>query len=261
MTAKRKWMIALSVGLLLLALGGLIFGLHAMENDEPILPTGENYHTGRVIVKGNGVLFVDEHNSPVVLHDASVGGNLFAGLQTGDKVQVYYEFVMESYPAQAYTDYCRLIERGTPEDIPAETQQQLASIGWLTEERTATDCTPHTPVATPQTVDDPVIGYCGNTRASLTVTGETVTFYYGDAVTLTDILINLAYDPSAVCRCEAEFTADTEMAAGTFEVNLTKAFVRCDAGQAALTAEQVQALQEIVKNQTLCGYPLKAEFE
>lgn len=152
MTAKRKWMIALSVGLLLLALGGLIFGLHAMGNDEPILPTGENYHTGRVIVKGNRVLFVDEHNSPVVLHDASVGGNLFAGLQTGDKVQVYYEFVMESYPAQAYTDYCRLIERGTPEDIPAETQQQLASIGWLAEESVATDCSPHTPVATPQTL-------------------------------------------------------------------------------------------------------------
>lgn len=261
MTAKRKWMIALSVGLLVLAVGGLIFGLHAMGTDNPVLPTGENYHSGRVIVNNRGVLFVDEHNSPVVLHDASSGGNLFADLQTGDKVQVYYEFVMESYPAQAYTDYCRLIERGAPEDIPAEVQQQLASIGWLADESVATDCSPHTPAATPQTVDDPVIGYCGNTRAGLTVNGETVAFYYGDAVTLTDILINLAYDPAAVCRCEAEFTANTEMAAGAFEVNLTEAFVRCDAGQAALTTEQVQALQEIVQNQTLCGYPLKSEFK
>lgn len=256
MTVKRKWMIALSVMLLLLALGGLIFGLHAMEN---AVPDGVNYHTGWVVVKDGSVLMIEENGSPVVLHDASVGGNLFAGLQTGDKVQVYYEVVAESYPAQASTAYCRFLESGTLEDIPAETRQQLERFGWLEASADIASSHEHAPAAEPQTVDDPVDAYCGNTQASLTVNGETVWFTYGDAVTLTDILINLAYDPASVCECEAEFTAGTEMAASPYEISLTDAFVRCGKGQALLTEEQVNELREIVKNQTLCGYPLKSD--
>ncbi len=124
MTIKQN-RIAVAV---LVALFLLFAGCAATEADVPL---GDAFHTGRVVVKDGSVLLVDEHNSPVVLHDASVGGKLFAGLQTGDKVQVYYEFVAESYPAQASTAYCRFLESGTLEDIPVETRQQLEQFGWL----------------------------------------------------------------------------------------------------------------------------------
>lgn len=114
---------------LLIVLCLLVVGCAATEAD---VPTGDGYHTGRVVIAADGgVLFVDENGSPVVLSDRSAGGTLFDGLNTGDKVQVYYEFVAESYPAQASTAYCRFLESGTPEDIPAATRQQLAEMGWL----------------------------------------------------------------------------------------------------------------------------------
>ena len=64
-------------------------------------------------------------------------------------------------------------------------------------------------------------------------------------MTLTDILINLAYDPGQVCRCLPEFTVDTEF--GGYGVNLTESYARCEAGQAALTAEQTDAIRGILE--------------
>lgn len=104
----------------------------------------------------------------------------------------------------------------------------------------------HMTALTPQTVDDPVSGYCGNMITTVHLDGETYSFAGSDSVALTDILINLAYDPEKVCRCTAEFTVDTESTAG-FEVNLTMGFVRCYAGQADLTTQQVKTIQEILE--------------
>ncbi len=69
-------------------------------------------------------------------------------------------------------------------------------------------------------------------------------------MTLTDILINLAYAPGQVCRCLTEFTVDTEFGSGC-GVNLAQSFARCEAGQAALTAKQVNTIQGILDQN--CG--------
>lgn len=97
----------------------------------------------------------------------------------------------------------------------------------------------------PETVDDPVEGYCGNIVTTVYLNEGDFTLSGSDSVAITDILINLDYDPDQTCRCMAEFTVDTEMISG-IQVNLMESFARCDKGQAALTEEQVMLIQNII---------------
>lgn len=104
----------------------------------------------------------------------------------------------------------------------------------------------HAPADEPETTGGTEDGYCGNTSATVTLDGSAYTLSGSDAVTLTAILENLDYDPQSICNCLAEFTVETEV--GTeYEVNLTGYFARCDAGQAALTRKQADAIREIVQ--------------
>lgn len=89
--------------------------------------------------------------------------------------------------------------------------------------------------------------YCGNMEVTIDVTGEGFAISGTDAVMITDILVNLNYDPAQVCRCMAEFTVDTETLTG-IQVNLTEGFARCEKGQAALTEEQAEILREILQS-------------
>ena len=107
----------------------------------------------------------------------------------------------------------------------------------------------HTLAEQPQIVDDPVTGYCGNTMTSIILDGKEYTFMGSDSVNLTDILINLKYDPMHVCRCAPEFTVKTE-SGDPYGVNLNLGYVRCDEGQADLTPDQIEMIQQILDNQT-----------
>lgn len=105
----------------------------------------------------------------------------------------------------------------------------------------------HLEAAQTQTVDDPVSGYCGNTLTTVNRDGKEYTLSGSDSITLTDIVINLAYAPENVCRCVTEFSIITED--GTvYGVNLHNAFVRCETGQADLTGEQVEKIQAVIQN-------------
>ena len=107
----------------------------------------------------------------------------------------------------------------------------------------------HKPAEDPQTVDDPVTGYCGNTMTTIILDGKEYTFMGSDSVNLTDILINLKYDPMRVCRCAPEFTVKTEFGE-PHGVNLSQGYARCEEGQADLTEEQIERIREILNNQT-----------
>lgn len=104
----------------------------------------------------------------------------------------------------------------------------------------------HQTAAQPQTVDDPVSGYCGNTVTTLYIDGETYTFMYDESVTLTDILINLDYDPDKLCKCLPEYTVDTEFGKG-YGINLTDGYARCEKGQAELTDGQIDQISAIIE--------------
>ena len=100
---------------------------------------------------------------------------------------------------------------------------------------------------TEETVEDPVKGFCGNMTVVIDVAGERHTISGSDAVAITDILINLDYDPEQVCRCMTDITVDTETLTG-IRLNLTEAFARCEQGQAALTEKQSGIIREIIDN-------------
>ena len=115
----------------------------------------------------------------------------------------------------------------------------------------------HGPAAEPQTVADPITSYCGNTQTTLYIGDKEYTFMGGYSVELTDILINLEYDPMRVCRCRPEYTADTEFGLG-YGINLRAGYARCEKGQAELTQAQLDTIAEIITwaETTNCAYPV-----
>ncbi len=103
----------------------------------------------------------------------------------------------------------------------------------------------HEPCALPQTVSDPVMGYCGNTMTTVHFSnGKKHSFMFGNSVSLTDFLMHLKYDPQKTCSCLFEYKVDTEFESG-YEISLTKSFVRSTSGQADLTLEQIETLKDI----------------
>lgn len=106
----------------------------------------------------------------------------------------------------------------------------------------------HIPAEDPGLCAYPTVGYCGNIVTTVKLDGKEYSFMYDDSVALTDILTNqLTYDPDSICRCMADITVETELG-GPYYVNLEESFVRCDAGQAALTEEQLQRIRQIIEN-------------
>ena len=87
--------------------------------------------------------------------------------------------------------------------------------------------------------------YCGNMEVTIDVAGKRHVISGTDAVRVTDILINLEYDPAQVCRCMTDITVDTETLTG-IQLNIAQGFARCELGQAALTEEQADRLQQII---------------
>lgn len=98
------------------------------------------------------------------------------------------------------------------------------------------------------TVADPVSGYCGNTQTTLYYDGKVYSFMGGNSVTLTDMLINMEYDPEKSCKCYAEYKVDTEFGTGyELSVGENEGFARCEKGQADLTKEQLETVKDIIK--------------
>lgn len=196
---------------------------------------------GRLLLSLSGTaLLVTEGGEHIVLSVEADGDDPWNGFHSGDRIAVTHDGVEETYPAKTGAYDWKLLEEGTLEDVPEETLTALEELGW----DFCRDV--HEPAAEPQTVADPVSGYCGNTVTTVALDGEEYSFWGGDSVTLTDIVINLAYDPESVCRCLPEFTVDTEFGDG-YGVNLTESYVRCEAGQAALTAEQAETIRGILE--------------
>lgn len=201
---------------------------------------------GRLLLAEDGAaLLVTEDGMPMVLSVQAEGDDPWAGYHSGDRVRVAHDGVDDSYPQQTGAYAWERLEEGTLDDIPEETLTALEELGWDLGRGEH-----HEPTAEPQTVADPVSGYCGNTVTEVTLDGETYSFWGGDSVALTDIVINLAYDPEKICRCLPEFTVDTEFGDG-YGVNLTESYVRCEAGQASLTEEQTETIREILERN--CG--------
>ena len=150
---------------------------------------------------------------------------------------------MGSSKTAAAVDQFQMFVAEAPDRENAAPESAAPALGEAKADRPDDD---HAPAGEPETTGGTENGYCGNTSATVTLDGSAYTLSGSDAVTLTAILENLDYDPQSICNCLAEFTVETEV--GTeYEVNLTEYFARCDAGQAALTRKQADAIREIVQ--------------
>ena len=69
-----------------------------------------------------------------------------------------------------------------------------------------------------------------------------------DSVKLTDILLNLKYDPAKICNCTPEYTVKTKFGK-PHGVNLPEGYAQCEKSQADLTQEQAAMIQKIMDNQ------------
>ena len=87
---------------------------------------------GRVLVADNGsyLIILDDH-SPIKMSDCSKNGDVFFGLQTGDKIRILHDGIHLSYPGRTGVYRIRLLERGTSEDIPERVKDSLRQIGWF----------------------------------------------------------------------------------------------------------------------------------
>lgn len=99
-----------------------------------------------------------------------------------------------------------------------------------------------------QTVDHDFFGYCGNTLTTIKINDKEYTFWGGDSVTLTDMLLYLDYSKVRVCKCPVEIKVNTEFGLG-YEINLTESFARSEKGQVDLTEEQVKLIKGIIGRQ------------
>ncbi len=91
--------------------------------------------TGRYLKASSGInIIIDEEGLPIVMGNSSNKEEIFEGLQTGDKIEITCNSeIRETYPAGADIYSCKLIERGTIEDIPKMTLKTLEDMGWTFE--------------------------------------------------------------------------------------------------------------------------------
>lgn len=212
---------------------------------------GRTPETGKILIANNGTfLFIDKNNSPIRL--LTKNDDAFGGIENGDRVFILHGPVMESYPAQ--TNLFSILRLGaSDEEINEDLIQTLTDLGWIGEEKTEETvknlCTAgygHFPAETEKTVSDPVYATCGNTQCKLTYDGVRYSFMYDESVTLYNILLNLVYDEPA-CACETEFSVTPEFSE-TYEINLSKYFVRSREGQCSLTKAQAEKIRQAVEN-------------
>ena len=155
----------------------------------------------------------------------------------------YFFGHMGSSKTAAAVDKAQMFVAEAPDRENAAPESAAPALGEAKADRPDDD---HAPADEPESANGAETGSCGNASVTVTLDGSAYTLSGSDAVTLTAILENLDYDPQSICNCLAEFTVETEV--GTeYEVNLTEYFARCDAGQAALTRKQADAIREIIE--------------
>ncbi len=89
---------------------------------------------GKCLVTATGsYMLIDENNSPIVMNNQS-DNDIFVNLSSGDEILVLHDGIQESYPAGTGAYYCKKLNDGKVEDIPASVIKSLTETGWLKKE-------------------------------------------------------------------------------------------------------------------------------
>lgn len=126
---KKKLLITGGVILaVLVLLAGCLFGVVAYFRNRGFGISEGIYLEGT----SSPILMLD--GSPFVMGDRSKDGDLFAGLQTGDRILVLHDGLCESYPGQTGAYWIKRLGSGSAADIPASELEALVSMGWVSQE-------------------------------------------------------------------------------------------------------------------------------
>ena len=81
---------------------------------------------------GSNLIILD--NSPVVMSAKSGNNEIFDKYETGDKIFIIHDGIMESYPAQTRVSFCIRLSGGGTEEIPPNVIESLSELGWMADE-------------------------------------------------------------------------------------------------------------------------------
>ena len=77
--------------------------------------------TGRAVVSGSSCLMINSSDDE----------DLFSDVRTGDLIKIKHaNEIMESYPPQVNVYSCKIVSKGTADDVDKEVLDELASHGW-----------------------------------------------------------------------------------------------------------------------------------
>ncbi len=89
---------------------------------------------GRCLVTATGsYILINKNNSPIVMNSQG-NKDIFANLSSGDEIFVIHDGIQETYPANTGAYYCKKLNDGKAEDIPAAVIESLTEMGWLKKE-------------------------------------------------------------------------------------------------------------------------------
>lgn len=127
---KKKFIIVLCIilAIFLLITAVAVIGMGVMT------AKGYGITQGKCLITAMGsYMLIDENNSPIEMNNQSEK-DIFAGLSSGDEILVLHDGIQESYPAKTGAYYCKKLNDGKPEDIPASVIESLTELGWLEKE-------------------------------------------------------------------------------------------------------------------------------
>ena len=118
----KKWLIPVTVIVVILVAFVLTVGI--------LVSKGYGASTGVYLESKDGAAILVRGNSPIVM-SSQHNGDMFYGLDIGDKIFVIHSGIAESYPAQTRACAVFKLRNGTTGDVPQVVVNQLIELGWL----------------------------------------------------------------------------------------------------------------------------------
>ena len=122
---KKKWLIPVATIIVLTILA--ITGVGIMIN------RGYGASTGVYIESKDGVAILIRKKTPIVLSSMH-NGDMFNGVDVGEKILVIHDGIAESYPAKTRAYAVFKIKDGVTDPLPPSVINELIELGWLDEE-------------------------------------------------------------------------------------------------------------------------------
>lgn len=91
----------------------------------------ENSMTGIYLKSINGSnIIISEDSGPTLMSNKTGNENIFDDLKSGDKIEITYDSIMETYPGKTQIYSCKLIGKDSVNDIPKYVLDKLQEMGW-----------------------------------------------------------------------------------------------------------------------------------